>query len=289
MVGVDYNMTYTGTLTGDDQILARYRNAGTNSVQIWSNSIVSFGSATGYAYIATASNTGSGSNSGKVFYFRNRGGWGAADNDIGFLFHTRAVSGAFNVVSYQYSTPSGEDSWASNTGTKTYTWQGHYPTWNLTGGNHTLRIWDYNPTETSLTGLTYYGLTIGGTNALNGFNTRTPALTVDVAGGFGFRQTTKTQITGNQNDYAIGSQSSFLMSSDASRNVTGLTGGSDGKHIEIFNTGAQNIVFTHQDGASVAANRFLFSTGGNITVLPNGSISLRYDSTAQRWRDIAAR
>lgn len=47
------------------------------------------------------------------------------------------------------------------------------PTINVTGGSTTLRAFDFNPTETSLTSVTKYGITIG-TTWLNGFGTRTP-------------------------------------------------------------------------------------------------------------------
>lgn len=48
------------------------------------------------------------------------------------------------------------------------------PAINVTGGSTTLRAFDFNPTETSLTSVTKYGITIGGTTWLNGFGTRTP-------------------------------------------------------------------------------------------------------------------
>lgn len=109
------------------------------------------------------------------------------------------------------------------------------------------------------------------------------------SGGMHFTQTTKAQLTGNQNDYAIGAGRSFRMSSDASRNVTGIAGGTDGRVLLIYNIGAQNIVFTNEDAASTAANRILTSTGGNITVAGNGCIGLEYDDTTDRWRDFLAR
>lgn len=96
-----------------------------------------------------------------------------------------------------------------------------------------------------------------------------------------------TQITANQNDYAPtghATASTFRLSSDASRNVTGLAGGADGRIVIIHNVGAQNVVLTNQDAASTAANRFLF--GGDTTLGADTSITLRYDATASRWRAI---
>lgn len=163
------------------------------------------------------------------------------------------------------------------------------PTFNLTGsavGGVSYGIY-YDPTRTSVNGLTEYAFACS--SGLSGFGTLTPNVTVDNTGGEAWRQTTKAQITANQNDYAIGSQSSFRMSSDASRNITGFTGGVDGKILIIRNVGAQNIVFTHEDTNSVAANRITCSTAANITIAANGVIMLQYDSTASRWFDISVR
>jgi hypothetical protein len=154
-----------------------------------------------------------------------------------------------------------------------------------TGDNYFIR---HIPTETSVLGGNYFIVT-SSTAAKSGFGTVTPNVTLDINGGVASRQTTKSEITANQNDYAIGSGTAFRMSSDASRNVTGLTGGSDGKLLIIRNVGAQNIVFTNEDAASTAANRITTSTGANITLAPNGTLTLMYDATSSRWFDIALR
>lgn len=96
------------------------------------------------------------------------------------------------------------------------------------------------------------------------------------------------QITSNQNDYAptgFLAASTLRLSSDASRNITGLAGGTDGRVIVIHNVGAQGLVLTDQDSASTAANRFLF--GASVTLAANAALSLRYDGTTQRWRPIS--
>lgn len=145
----------------------------------------------------------------------------------------------------------------------------------------------YNPTRTGVTGLTEYAIVCSSGNS--GFGTLTPNVAIDNAGGEAWRQITKTQITSNQNDYAIGTQSSFRLSSDSSRNITGITGGVDGKILIIRNVGSFNIVFTHEDTNSIAANRITCSTGGNITIATNGVILLQYDNTSNRWFDLSVR
>ncbi len=173
-------------------------------------------------------------------------------------------------------------------GTVNHTFLKATPTFTMSGSTLNLVGIDWNPSVTATVG-THYGILIRPTSALNGFATATPVVTVDINGGIALRQQSPTQITANQNNYAIGAQTSFRLSSDASRNVTGLTGGVDGKIITIRNVGTQNIVFTHEDGASTAANRFFFSTAGNITLLPKGSITLQYDATDSRWFDLSVR
>lgn len=100
---------------------------------------------------------------------------------------------------------------------------------------------------------------------------------------------TPAQITANQNDYSI-VYSSVLhrLSSDASRNITGMVqnlSAANGGDLKILlNVGANDIVLTHQDALSAAANRFLCSTGANITLSANQAALCWYDSTTGRWR-----
>ena len=97
-----------------------------------------------------------------------------------------------------------------------------------------------------------------------------------------------TQITANQNDYAptgFSTATVLRLTSDASRNITGLAGGALGRYIIIHNVGSNPIVLVNSSGSSTAANQFLFSA--DITLQANQSIALRYDGTSSRWRAIA--
>ncbi len=94
---------------------------------------------------------------------------------------------------------------------------------------------------------------------------------------------TKAQITANQNDYAIGNGSAFRVSSDASRNVTGITGGFGGKLLIIINVGAQSIVLQNQNTGSAAANRIITGTGADYTLATLKTVMLIYDATTTRW------
>lgn len=96
-----------------------------------------------------------------------------------------------------------------------------------------------------------------------------------------------TQITANQNDYApanLATSMTLYLTSDQSRSVTGLSGGSsttDGLVRIISNVGTQNIVLTAQDSASLAVNRFALAS--NLTLSPATTVMLRYNATALRW------
>lgn len=99
---------------------------------------------------------------------------------------------------------------------------------------------------------------------------------------------TPPQITANQNDYAPtghAAASVFRLSSDASRAITGLAGGSDGRLVAIYNVGAQDIILSHDHGASVEANRFYLVGGQSFTLWggSNTGITLQYDATQSRW------
>ena len=96
------------------------------------------------------------------------------------------------------------------------------------------------------------------------------------------------QITVDQNDYnpaSLSTASVLRLSTDASRSVTGLQGGSDGRRIIIRNVGGFNIVLADQSISSTAANRFKF--GVALTLGGGDSVELNYDSTDSRWYKVA--
>lgn len=100
---------------------------------------------------------------------------------------------------------------------------------------------------------------------------------------------TPSQITSNQNNFdPNGYAYCQRWTTDASRDVTGLAiGGNQGVagevHI-IINVGSFDIVLKHENASSSAANRFLNSTGADITLTANQAAEIIYDPTTQRWR-----
>ncbi len=108
---------------------------------------------------------------------------------------------------------------------------------------------------------------------------------------FGYLPDTRAQITANQNNYVLpnGGEGPYRrFSSDASRNITGFvlaySAFHDGEIELLVNVGSFDIVLKHQDAASTAANRFLCSTGADITLTPNQAADFIYDGTISRWR-----
>lgn len=93
------------------------------------------------------------------------------------------------------------------------------------------------------------------------------------------------QITANQNDYNpanLATASVLRLTSDASRTITGIVDGVDGRVLTILNVGTNPIVLSNQNASSTAANRF--AIGANITIGADQSASFIYDATSQRWR-----
>lgn len=92
-----------------------------------------------------------------------------------------------------------------------------------------------------------------------------------------------SQITSNQNDYTIADGVQVLrLSTDASRDVTGITGGRKGRVLRIFNIGAQDLVLKNEAAGSTAANRI--ALGADLTIGAGEGAGLMYDSTSSRWR-----
>jgi hypothetical protein len=96
------------------------------------------------------------------------------------------------------------------------------------------------------------------------------------------------QITSNQNDYSptgAATASVLQLSSDASRTVSGLAGGAEGRVVSLINVGSQPIVVSDESTSSSAANRF--ALGANLSIAAKQAAMLRYDGAAARWRLLA--
>ena len=96
---------------------------------------------------------------------------------------------------------------------------------------------------------------------------------------------TPAQITSSQNNYVISNDADvFRISTDASRNITGIAGGWDGRKIKIINVGSFQLNLVHQSGSSDAANRIIMDSSLDANIAANSVVDLIYDGTTSRWR-----
>jgi len=102
-------------------------------------------------------------------------------------------------------------------------------------------------------------------------------------GGGILKEKTPSQITANQNNYNATDYDVLRLSSNAARDITGLTGGAKGRQIKLLNIGSYPITLVNQSGSSTAANRFKFSSGEDLVIPPGSNMTLYYDSTQSRW------
>lgn len=98
-----------------------------------------------------------------------------------------------------------------------------------------------------------------------------------------------SQITSDQNNYAPTGFATAVMlrvSSDAARNITGLSAGIAAGMIAIHNVGSFAITLKDESASSTAANRFALT--GDVAIAPDAVVLLQYDATSARWRMIGS-
>ena len=96
-----------------------------------------------------------------------------------------------------------------------------------------------------------------------------------------------SQITSNQNDYTpsgFSTASVVRLSTDASRDVTGLAAGASGRTVYVYNVGSFNVVLRTEHASSTAVNRFGFSA--DLTLASKQGATLIYDDMLSRWRQV---
>lgn len=92
------------------------------------------------------------------------------------------------------------------------------------------------------------------------------------------------QLTADQNNYDPGNYDVLFLSSNASRTITGISGGVTGRLLWINTFGANNVVLAHNSASSLAANRLSCHTAANITLTPRKAATLLY--TGSIWNVI---
>lgn len=98
-----------------------------------------------------------------------------------------------------------------------------------------------------------------------------------------------TQIAANTPNYnptGLATATLLRLSTDASRDLSGILAQANGTVLWLCNVGAFNIVLKH-DVTSTAANRFLCPNSVDLTLLPNMALPIIYDGVSTRWRALA--
>jgi len=75
----------------------------------------------------------------------------------------------------------------------------------------------------------------------------------------------------------------------ANYEITGITGGTDGRHIVIFNVSTSNLKFYDEHADSLPQNRIITLANAFMTTAGYGTAEFVYDVVLQRWVMIAFR
>jgi len=90
--------------------------------------------------------------------------------------------------------------------------------------------------------------------------------------------------TDNWNPSGLSTATVIRLSTDAIRNITGLTAPAEVRRVTLINIGTKTAMLTGEDASSTAANRFAFYP--DEPLLPGATITIIYDLTSSRWRKL---
>ncbi len=118
-----------------------------------------------------------------------------------------------------------------------------------------------------------------------GVNTIEPTAALDVNGNVAIRKGSDFSAgNGSNNDINVGNFSFIRITGPSGVfTITGISGGSDGKVIILYNTTGQNMTIAHDSASSQPANRIYTMTGANVTSTGQATAMFVYDTTASRW------
>jgi hypothetical protein len=119
-----------------------------------------------------------------------------------------------------------------------------------------------------------------------GIGTTTPAVLLDVNGGFATEGSNLAVSNGTNNNIAIGNEAfSHLTGPSAAFTITGIANGTDGKHLTLLNTTSQTMTISNNSASSTAGNRIITNTGADVILKSTGNttVDLIYDATNTQW------
>ncbi len=159
-----------------------------------------------------------------------------------------------------------------------------------TQGGQVWKLSTLDPITVATTSLTFSQLGGSPTGAVGGTDvtgTYPSALQVISASGqFAFKGTTAVSVTADQNDWAVFSTNLSVAHATptALRNITGFSGGTDGRIIFLHNdSGANSLVLSHEDSGSSAANRIKTATSAGVSLQGGATAILVYSAADTRW------
>lgn len=91
-------------------------------------------------------------------------------------------------------------------------------------------------------------------------------------------------LSANTNDYAPAAGRFYRLTASTPVNITGMVAAADGVERHMWNIGSNTITLVHQSASSVAANRWLTTTGANLALAANKCAVAVYDATTAAWR-----
>lgn len=242
--------TVTGG-TNPDIVPLKIAYNGTETHLFQNNGRMTFG-ASGGPYIQTTNGTQTDVLGGKSINVISGGGWGAANRSAIQIIQRQSTSASDGQIAVNFGTPTSSNNWQVSSGSNTFRYIQVAPTWNITGGTNTIIEMDINPTETSMTGVTHYGIRQQSTTALSVFGGSTAASTLESARSFGASVET---ITGND---TLDDSNHTILADATSGNIT----------ITLPAASAANRRIYVIKKIDVSANTVAFSTvdGGTITL-----------------------
>ncbi len=117
-----------------------------------------------------------------------------------------------------------------------------------------------------------------------GIGTNAPGTAIDLTGDISIRYHGITLSADSTDNLAVGAYS-YVGITGRTNNyiITGISGGVDGKQIQIINLTPKTMTLYHQNAGSTSANRIYNPSGQNISIADSGTVGLVYNSLLNCW------
>lgn len=118
-----------------------------------------------------------------------------------------------------------------------------------------------------------------------GIGTNSPSTSLDVAKDVAIRENVVTLSINAISNMSGLDDKSFVNFDSAPSDFTiyGIANGVDGKILRLYNSTTYNMTLANETTFNTAANRILTMSGGNISTVGDGVITLQYSGSEQRW------